>query len=122
MGSVNPPFTIRDTPIENLRPLKVRVIGAGYSGIYLGIRIPQRLRNIDFQIYEKNEGLGGTWWENRYPGCACDIPCEFYVCIMKKPKYEQGISVTERTGSAFIPVLLQPQSFLVSLLCSRKRD
>ncbi|KAL3418654.1 steroid monooxygenase [Phlyctema vagabunda] len=78
MGSISPPFAIRDRPIENLRPLKVRVIGAGYSGIYLGIRIPQRLRNIDLQIYEKNEGVGGTWWENRYPGCACDIPSHSY--------------------------------------------
>ncbi|KUJ11162.1 flavin-binding monooxygenase [Mollisia scopiformis] len=71
-------LTIKDEPVENLRPLKVRVIGAGYSGIYLGIRIPQRLRNVDLQIYEKNEGIGGTWWENRYPGCACDIPSHSY--------------------------------------------
>lgn len=67
-------FTCKDEPIENQRPLRIRVIGAGYSGIYLGIRIPQRLRNVDLQIYDKNEGIGGTWWENRYPGCACDIP------------------------------------------------
>jgi hypothetical protein len=69
-------FTCKDAPVENQRPLKVRVIGAGYSGVYLGIRIPQRLRNIDLKIYEKNAGVGGTWWENRYPGCACDIPCK----------------------------------------------
>ncbi len=66
-------FTIKDEPVENQRPLKVRVIGAGYSGIYLGIRIPQRLRNVDLQIYEKNEGVGGTWWENRYPGANSAI-------------------------------------------------
>jgi len=59
---------LKDTPVENLRPIKVRVIGAGYSGIYLGIKIPQRIRNVDLRIYEKNEGVGGTWWENRYPG------------------------------------------------------
>ena len=69
-------FTCKDEPIENQRPLKVRIIGAGFSGVYLGIRIPQRLRNIDLKIYEKNDGIGGTWWENRYPGCACDIPCK----------------------------------------------
>jgi cation diffusion facilitator CzcD-associated flavoprotein CzcO len=68
-------FTCKDATIENHRPMTVRVIGAGYSGVYLGIRIPQRLRNVDLQIYEKNAGIGGTWWENRYPGCACDIPC-----------------------------------------------
>ena len=75
-NAVHETFTCKDAPVENQRPLKVRVIGAGYSGVYLGIRIPQRLRNIDLKIYEKNEGVGGTWWENRYPGCACDIPCK----------------------------------------------
>ena len=60
--------------VENFRPMKVIVIGAGFSGIYSGIRIPERLRNVDFTIYEKNAGVGGTWFENRYPGCACDVP------------------------------------------------
>ncbi|KAK8030091.1 hypothetical protein PG993_011382 [Apiospora rasikravindrae] len=72
------PITLKDVPIENQRPMKVRVIGAGYSGIYLGIRIPQRLRNFDLKIYDKNEGVGGTWFVNRYPGCACDIPSHSY--------------------------------------------
>ncbi|PVH67865.1 flavin-binding monooxygenase [Cadophora sp. DSE1049] len=68
MGSINQTtFKLREHTIENFRPSKVRIIGAGYSGIYLGIRITQKLRNIDLQIYEKNEGVGGTWWENRYP-------------------------------------------------------
>lgn len=74
MTSASVPFKCKDEPIENFRPLKVRVIGAGFSGIYMGVRLPQRLRNVDFQIYEKNTGVGGTWYENRYPGCACDIP------------------------------------------------
>ncbi|KAI0470961.1 flavin-binding monooxygenase [Xylariaceae sp. FL0804] len=80
MGSVEglEPFTIKDAPIDAHRPMKVRVIGAAYSGIYLGIRIPQRLRNIDLRIYDKNEQVGGTWYVNRYPGCACDIPAHSY--------------------------------------------
>lgn len=80
------PFTLSDAPVENHRKIKVIVVGAGYSGIYLGIRIPERLRNVDLVIYEKNEGVGGTWWENRYPGCACDIPCEFlaFSCLGKR--------------------------------------
>lgn len=76
-----PPFLPKDEPIENQRALKVRVIGAGLSGVYLGIRIPQRLRNVDLKIYEKNAGVGGTWWENRYPGCACDIPGKQIIII-----------------------------------------
>lgn len=58
-------FQLLDRPIDGARPLKVIVIGAGYSGIYCGIRIPERLRNVDLTIYEKNAGLGGTWYENR---------------------------------------------------------
>jgi hypothetical protein len=65
----------KDAAVENLRPLRVIVVGAGFSGIYCGIRISERLRNIDLTIYEKNAGVGGTWYENRYPGCACDV-CE----------------------------------------------
>lgn len=76
-SSCAPPL-LADHLIENHRPLRIRVIGAGFSGVYLGIRIPQRLRNVDFAIYEKNGGVGGTWWENRYPGCACDIPAHSY--------------------------------------------
>jgi hypothetical protein len=67
-------LNIKDEVIENFRPLSVIVIGAGFSGIYLGVRIPERLRNVKLTIYEKNEGVGGTWYENRYPGCACDVP------------------------------------------------
>jgi len=77
-GIVLPSIKLTDQPIENQRPLKVIVIGAGYSGVYLAIRIPERLRNVDLVVYEKNDGVGGTWWENRYLGCACDIPSHSY--------------------------------------------
>ncbi|KAF2728569.1 FAD/NAD(P)-binding domain-containing protein [Polyplosphaeria fusca] len=82
VNGVHPPtassFKLRDAPIENFRPLKVIVIGAGYSGIFMGIRIPEKLRNIELVIYDKNDGIGGTWWENRYLGCACDVPSHSY--------------------------------------------
>lgn len=73
----------KDQPVENFRPLKVIAIGAGFSGIYVSIRIPEWLRNVELVVYEKNEGLGGTWWENRYPGCACDIPGMFTLWCVK---------------------------------------
>lgn len=57
----SPDFKMHDTVIENFRPIKVIVIGAGYSGIYCGIRIPERFRNCELVIYEKNAGVGGTW-------------------------------------------------------------
>ncbi len=55
-------FTIKDAPVENLRPLKVIVVGAGYSGILAAIRIPERLRNVQLVVYEKNEAVGGVWY------------------------------------------------------------
>ncbi|TKA75447.1 hypothetical protein B0A55_04873 [Friedmanniomyces simplex] len=55
------PWVLHDTPIENQRPIKVIVIGAGYSGVYCAIRIPERLRNCELVVYEKNSGVGGTW-------------------------------------------------------------
>lgn len=57
----SPAWQLHDSPVENQRPMKVIVIGAGYSGVYLGIRIPERMRNCELTIYEKNEGVGGTW-------------------------------------------------------------
>ena len=108
MGSTQE-FTIIDEAVENLRPLKVRVIGAGYSGIYLGIRIPQRLRNVDLQIYEKNEGIGGTWWENRYPGSAS---LSLGNSTLTKPRLRM------RYSFPFLSILLQSQSELVCVLCT----
>lgn len=38
----------------------------------------KELENVEHVIYEKNADIGGTWLENRYPGCACDIPSHAY--------------------------------------------
>ncbi|KAH6630703.1 hypothetical protein B0J18DRAFT_364269 [Chaetomium sp. MPI-SDFR-AT-0129] len=71
-------FTLKDASVENLRPFRVIVVGAGFSGILAAIRIPERLRNVELVVYDKNEGVGGVWWSNRYPGVACDIPSHSY--------------------------------------------
>lgn len=60
------PSGLASKPIDHARPMKVICIGAGISGILTGVRFPQRLKNLDLVIYEKNEGIGGTWFENRY--------------------------------------------------------
>ncbi|KAK4194362.1 hypothetical protein QBC40DRAFT_319912 [Triangularia verruculosa] len=71
-------FTLKDAPVENLRPLRVIVVGAGFSGILAAIRIPERLRNVELVVYEKADGVGGVWHANRYPGVACDVPSYSY--------------------------------------------
>jgi len=51
----------------------VVVIGAGVSGIAMGCRLKQVLGFDQFRIFERQSGIGGTWWINTYPGVACDV-------------------------------------------------
>jgi cyclohexanone monooxygenase len=54
----------------------VAVLGAGAGGIVMGIRLKRA--GYDFTIYEKSDGVGGTWRDNTYPGAACDVPSHLY--------------------------------------------
>ena len=57
---------------------RIAVIGAGISGILVGIKLLEKgLR--DFTIFEKGDDIGGTWRDNVYPGVACDVPSHLYV-------------------------------------------
>lgn len=67
------PF-ISERPIDQPRPLKLIYIGAGISGIVAAIQFLKAVPHLELTIYEKNPELGGTWFENRYPGCACGKP------------------------------------------------
>ena len=60
----------------------VVVIGCGQSGLLAGIRL--REAGIPFIIVEKNAGVGGTWWENSYPGARVDVGNHFY-CYSFEP-------------------------------------
>lgn len=56
---------------------EVVVVGSGFSGLCMAIR----LRNAgihDFVVLEKADDIGGTWRDNLYPGCACDVPSYLY--------------------------------------------
>ncbi len=55
----------------------VLVIGAGMSGILLGIKL-REAGITDITIVEKGDGVGGTWRENTYPGVSCDVPAHMY--------------------------------------------
>ena len=59
------------------RPLHIKIIGAGMSGILCAIRLHEEGYH-DFEILEKADSLGGTWRDNRYPGLSCDIPSHVY--------------------------------------------
>ncbi|MCO8053344.1 flavin-containing monooxygenase [Acinetobacter towneri] len=56
---------------------QVAIIGAGFGGLAMAIRLLQR--NIhNFVILEKSNEVGGTWRENQYPGAACDVQSHLY--------------------------------------------
>ena len=59
------------------RHVGVAILGAGFGGIAMGVELQRRGRR-DFRIFEQADGVGGTWWVNRYPGCACDVPAHLY--------------------------------------------
>ena len=56
---------------------RVLIIGAGFSGLAMAIRLKQRGMN-DFIVLERAEDVGGTWLYNTYPGCMCDVPSHLY--------------------------------------------
>ena len=53
------------------------VIGAGFSGMYMLYRLREEL-GISAQVYEAGDGVGGTWYWNRYPGARCDSESYMY--------------------------------------------
>lgn len=55
----------------------VAIIGAGFAGLGAALRLRER-PNTTFLIFERAAEVGGTWRDNVYPGCACDVPSHLY--------------------------------------------
>src|SRR5580704_11203956 len=66
----------RPVPAAVREQFHVLVIGAGMSGLLQALRLKEA--GIPFTVVEKNDSVGGTWYENRYPGCRVDIANHFY--------------------------------------------
>jgi cation diffusion facilitator CzcD-associated flavoprotein CzcO len=61
----------------HMRHVRVVILGTGFSGLGMAIRLKQQGYE-DFVIIEQAAEVGGTWRDNTYPGCACDIPSHLY--------------------------------------------
>ena len=59
------------------RTVQALVVGAGFAGLGMAIRLEQAGIH-EFLVFERHDSVGGTWWENTYPGCACDVPSHLY--------------------------------------------
>ncbi|KAL9128333.1 MAG: hypothetical protein Q9217_002962 [Psora testacea] len=67
--------------------LPVVIVGAGVSGIAVGCLLKRKLGLSNFKIFDRQGGIGGAWWINRYPGVACDIP-SFFFSYSFAPNYQ----------------------------------
>ncbi len=56
---------------------RIVVIGTGFAGIGMAVRLKQAGYD-DFVVLERAEDVGGTWRDNTYPGCRCDVPSHLY--------------------------------------------
>ncbi len=74
-----------DVPKAAREGFRVVVVGAGMSGLLAAIRLEEA--GVPYVVLEKNAAVGGTWLENRYPGCRVDIANHFY-CYSFEPSHD----------------------------------
>ena len=56
---------------------RIAIVGTGFSGLGMAIRLKQEGEH-DFVLLERAGDIGGTWRDNTYPGCRCDVPSHLY--------------------------------------------
>ncbi len=76
----------------------VLIVGSGFAGLCAAIKLKEA--GFGFVILEKADSLGGTWRDNDYPGCQCDVESHFYSF-----SFAPGISIGR--GAMGLNVLLQ---------------
>src|SRR5947207_1414237 len=70
----------------------IAIIGTGFSGLGLTILLQQEGID-DVVLLERAEDLGGTWRDNSYPGCQCDIPSHLYsLSVAPNPSWTRTYS------------------------------
>lgn len=74
---------------------RVVIVGTGFSGLGMAIRLAQRGES-DYVVLEKADDVGGTWRDNRYPGCACDVPSRLYsFSFDQKPDWTRDFATAD---------------------------
>ncbi|MFN3339432.1 MAG: flavin-containing monooxygenase, partial [Dietzia sp.] len=67
-----------DTPRGPVDHIDILVVGAGFGGISMADRLLREGRGGELLVLEAADEVGGTWRDNTYPGCACDVPTALY--------------------------------------------
>lgn len=77
-GPAESSYKVNEQPLRTASKICIITIGAGASGLNVIRTLRKHLTNYEHVIYEKTPKVGGTWYENRYPGCKCDIQSHNY--------------------------------------------
>jgi hypothetical protein len=72
-------YKIREQPYGTKRNVRIVLMGAGASSLNFFKKSEDEMQNVDIVCYEKNNDVGGTWLENRYPGSYMQVPAAISV-------------------------------------------
>jgi cation diffusion facilitator CzcD-associated flavoprotein CzcO len=77
----------------------VAIVGGGFAGLGMAIGLMQAGRS-DFVVLERDSDVGGTWWQNTYPGCQCDVPSNLYsFSFAPNPAWSQTFALQPEIGA-----------------------
>jgi cation diffusion facilitator CzcD-associated flavoprotein CzcO len=119
-NGVHPVYTVSDQPLGTPRPIRIVCIGAGVSGINLLRTLRLNLTDYEAQVYEKNEEVGGTWFENRYPGCRCDIPSHNYQYSWRPNKEWSNFFAPSREIGDYLCQICREENMMPSIKLQHK--
>ena len=84
---------LQSDPAAAREKFKVLIVGSGMSGLLAGIRLQEA--GIPFEIIERHANVGGTWYQNTYPGCRVDSPNHTYSYSFRPNDWPQFYSKQE---------------------------
>jgi cation diffusion facilitator CzcD-associated flavoprotein CzcO len=115
-------YAIVEAPLGTPRPVRIICIGAGSSGINMIRSLRQTLpaNSYEFTMYEKNENIGGTWFENRYPGCRCDTPSHNYQFSWRPNPHWSNFFAPAEEINAYLSKTAEDENMLPCIKTSHK--
>lgn len=109
-----------DNPLGCTRHLRIITVGAGASGLNMIRTLRKHLDNYENVVYEKNPDIGGTWYENRYPGCKCDVPSQNYQFTWRHNPDWSGFYVEAPEILQYLKTVATEQDFWPSVKLSHQ--
>jgi cation diffusion facilitator CzcD-associated flavoprotein CzcO len=98
---MNQPKSVAANDSQQDLDTTVAIIGSGFSGLGMAMQLRRRGRD-DFLILEKSHDIGGTWRDNTYPGCGCDVPSALYSYSFEQNPYWSKVWTSQPEIQAYL--------------------